>query len=350
MDLSIIIVNWRSVDLLRSCLCSIYREADGLEFETIVIDNGSFDGSAKLVAKEFPVVIFVQAMSNLGFGRANNLGATRSTGATLLFLNPDTEVKGTALQTLMSQLRGHPEVGIIGGKLLNSDGSIQESCVQAFPTITNQVLNSDFLRRRFRSWRLWGNAVLFSNPRTLVPVDMISGACLMIRRDVFEEIGQFNSELFMYADDLSLCYRAKSAGHEVCYVSDAEVVHHGGSSSARKEDKFFSTILQRQSLFRFFIDTRGRAYAFAYRLTCGIAASLRVLLISLVFPFWSVAGREETLVASLTKWARVFGWCVGFESWATSISLLQEDRGQVSYKTGDSHIAPDPLGENPLQH
>lgn len=325
MDLSIIIVNWNSVQFLRSCLTSIYWHVQDIEFEVIVVDNASFDGSAELVRREFPKVVFLQAEANLGFGRANNLGFTRSSGNLLLFLNPDTEVPSAAVQTMVAQLRALPDAGAMGCKLLNSDGSIQESSVQAFPTIANQVLDSDLLRRRFRHWKLWGNSALFQATVEPVAVDMISGACLMVKRTVFEKAGRFNSGLFMYADDLSLCYRLRQAGYTVCYVGDAQVIHHGGSSAALKDDRHFSTVLQRQSLLCFFRETRGRFYALLYRVTSGTAAACRVVLIPLLLPFWALVAPKAPPILSFTKWVRVLRWAVGLEAWAKRIGPVLQD-------------------------
>src|SRR5437762_3548719 len=133
MDLSIIIVNWNSKDYLRKCLKSIYANTHGIDFEIIVVDNASFDGSGELLAQDFPKVRFVQSHTNLGFARANNLGFGNSTGRNVLFLNPDTEAVGGALNELLQRLQRLPNAGVVGCKLLNTDGSMQTSCLQSYP-------------------------------------------------------------------------------------------------------------------------------------------------------------------------------------------------------------------------
>src|SRR6185312_9935428 len=149
VELSIIIVNWRSAAFLRKCLATIYETTHAIDFETVVVDNASFDGAAEMLAAEFPQVRFVQSEKNLGFAGANNLGFRNSVGENLLLLNPDTEIIGSAIPAMLSLLRFTPDAGIIGCKLLNSDGTIQTSCVQRFPSILNQALDADYLRLKF---------------------------------------------------------------------------------------------------------------------------------------------------------------------------------------------------------
>lgn len=329
MELSIIIVNWNSVKFLHACLQSIYSQVHNVDFEVIVVDNASFDGSAEVVRQEFPTARFLQSQENLGFGKANNFGFVHSTGEVVLFLNPDTEVRDSAIQTMVVHLQSLPEAGAIGCKLLNSDGSIQESAVQAFPTISNQLLNSDLLRRRFRNWKLWGNAALFGNATELVPVDMISGACLMVKRAAFEKVGQFSSDLFMYADDLSLCYRLRKAGYSVCYDGAGEVIHHGGASTAEHDDQHFSSVLQRESLLCFLRDTRGPSYALRYRATLAAVAAFRVFMIPLMLPFWSRVARNAPPSVALAKWTRVLRWALGLETWAKNVSPLPATKSEV---------------------
>ena len=142
--------------------------------EIIVVDSGSFDGCDEMLAREFSSVIFIQSKKNIGFAKANNLGASRARGRCLLFLNPDTEFFEDSIRVLMEQLRTLLQAGAVGCKLLNSDRSLQASCVQAFPTVCNQVLNSEFLRRKFPNWKMWCNAALFANPPQPMPVQVIS--------------------------------------------------------------------------------------------------------------------------------------------------------------------------------
>src|ERR1017187_2294182 len=149
MDLSVIIINWNSRDYLRECLISVIGGTGDLTCEILVIDNASHDGAAQMVAAEFPRVTYIQSDRNLGFSGGNNHAARQATGDFLLFLNPDTVVEGDTLVKLVGALRRQPDAGIAGARLLNSDRTLQTSCVQAFPTVVNQFLDCEWLRRRF---------------------------------------------------------------------------------------------------------------------------------------------------------------------------------------------------------
>lgn len=315
MDLSIVIVNWNSVDFLRKCLTSVYANSKGMSFEVIVIDNASFDGCEKMIQNEFSLVRFIQSQKNLGFARANNLASEQATGKILLFLNPDTEVIGPALQGMVACLMSLPDAGVVGPTLLNSDGSIQTSCIQSFPSILNQALDSEYLRAAFPKWSLWGNQALFEESSRPVVVEGISGACLMIRKRTFEDVGRFSSEYFMYGEDMDLCYMVQKAGWKNYYVSNAKVIHHGGQSTASLSDKQFSSVMMRQSLLRFMRGHRGDGYAVVFRLTMAIAALSRLAVVSVVMLFLGITPQRHSLSLSFSKWFRVLCWAIGLESW-----------------------------------
>src|SRR5438309_590446 len=154
-DLSVIIVNWNSATFTKQCLASIFANAGALNIEVIVVDNASYDGCAEMVGVEFPDVTFVQSQRNLGFSGANNLALGRASGRNVLFLNPDTEIEGSALQVLLSAVDSIPDAGMVGARLLNSDLSLQTTCITALPSILNQALSCDYLRYTIPRWRIW---------------------------------------------------------------------------------------------------------------------------------------------------------------------------------------------------
>src|SRR5579884_2431156 len=179
-ELSIIVVNWNSVAYLRECLRSIQSTLLNLPYEILVVDNGSSSDEARIVEAEFSAAKCLRSEKNLGFARANNWAVEHAAGEFLLFLNPDTKVLGSAIVTMMKELKTAPTASAIGCKLLNSDGSVQTSCIQRFPTISNQLLDIEALRSRFPHWQVWGTEPLFSAPATAVDVEVVSGACLMV--------------------------------------------------------------------------------------------------------------------------------------------------------------------------
>jgi hypothetical protein len=314
MDLSIIIVNWRSKRYLHDCLRSILDHSTNLRFEIIVIDNASYDGAAEMVAEQFPQVIFLQSAENLGFAKANNRAFESSRGRNVLFLNPDTEVQGPALSLLMSALETQPGAGIVGARLLNSDLSIQTSCVQAFPTILNQVLDLEFLRRVFPGSSLWGNHALISTQAKPVPVEAVSGACLMIKRDVFLSVGQFTTDYFMYSEDIDLCYKVSQTGWKNYYIGQARVIHHGGRSSGANPDSCFEAVTTRESALRYMRLRHGKSYAALYRLTTAMAAMIRLGGLGLAFLFAFDKTRRKSVGSSITKWTAILRWTLGLST------------------------------------
>lgn len=264
IELSIIIVNWNSKDYLKQCIASIVENTSDIQYEIIVVDSASFDGCGQMLQDYSPYVHFIQSQYNLGFGRANNLGANYAHGDVLLFLNPDTEILNHAIELLYENLLKLPKAGIIGCRLLNSDKTLQTSCVQAFPTISNQVLDANILHRWFYKSQLWISAVNYEGSLSPVQVEVISGACMMIRKRVFNLVQGFSSDYFMYAEDLDLCYRTQIAGFSTYYFTGAEIVHHGGGSTQRKRSRF-SEVMMPESVSRLLRKMRGNSYSFCYR-------------------------------------------------------------------------------------
>jgi GT2 family glycosyltransferase len=316
IDISIIIINWRSADFLRKCLANIYTNSRGVSFEIIVIDNASFDGSEEMVRKEFPDVHFIQSAENLGFAKANNLGFGRSKGRNILFLNPDTEVSEGALGELLAALDSTPDAGIMGCKLLNSDLSVQTSCIQSYPTLLNQIFDADCLRRIFPKSSLWGTRPLYEAQKGPAQVEVVSGACLLIRREALEKAGLFSVSYFMYAEDVDLCYKVKSCGWGVYYLADATVIHHGGQSSGKNTENNFATIMTRESLYNFMKVRRGKPYALAFRLTMGLAAFCRIVVLGCILVLTLGRFERDSLPLAMRKWNGVFRWALGLEEWA----------------------------------
>lgn len=318
MDLSIIIINWNSAAFLRKCLYSVYANIKAIDVEVIVVDNASFDSAADIVKTEFPAARFIQSPANLGFSRANNLGAREAQGRNLLFLNPDTEVIRDALIGMVSFLDATPDAAIVGSKLLNTDLSLQTSCVQAFPSILNQALDAEYLRRAFPRLCLWGTKALLNDGKP-AEVEVISGACLMIKSEVFEAVGRFSTNYFMYAEDADLCFKAKQAGWKNYYLSNASVVHHGGRSSDKKPESNFASVMMRESVMEFMRIRRGSLHALAYQFSTVVIAVLRLLLLLVAFPFKLGRDKSESLRPAFTKWFKVLRWGLRMEDWSKQL-------------------------------
>lgn len=228
-DLSLIIVSWNVVDLLRSCLRSIL-DGDGLTLQIIVVDSASADESVEMVRQEFPQVECIACTANVGFPRGNNIGLELATGRYVMLLNPDTEVIGDALEQLVKYMDEHPEVGVVGPQLLNSDGSVQSSR-RRFPSLATGMFESTWLQDLAPANMMADYYVLDVADDQTAAVDWVVGAALLTRLDIVREIGGLDEAYFMYSEELDWCRRIKQAGWEVVYFPAAQIIHHYGKSS-----------------------------------------------------------------------------------------------------------------------
>jgi GT2 family glycosyltransferase len=230
LTLSIIIVSWNVRELLAQCLHSIGAHRSELALEAIVVDSASSDGTPEMVREQFPWVRLEACPDNVGFPRGNNIGLGLARGQYILLLNPDTVVVGDALQTLVAYLQANEGVGVVGPQLLNGDGSVQSSR-RRFPTVALGFLESTWLEPYAPASMLRRYYVLDRPDDQVLEVDWVTGAALMTRREVVEEVGGLDEAYFMYFEEPDFCRRVKRAGWRVVYVPQAQVVHYVGKSS-----------------------------------------------------------------------------------------------------------------------
>ena len=316
MELSIIIVNWNSVSYLRKCIESVFANTRGIDFEVIVVDNASYDGCGEMLATNFPAVKFIQSAHNLGFAGANNLGFSHSSGDNLLFLNPDTEILGSALDVMLAALAAIPNAGAVGCKLLNPDLTVQTSCIQRFPTVLNQLLDTDYLIRRFPQVSMFGVRPLYFYRGTPEPVEVISGACIMTKRHVFDAVHKFNTEYFMYAEDLDLCFKIRKAGFRSYYVGEASVIHFGGTSTAKVTH--FNDVVKRESVAMFLQKHSSKPASSLYRLSTLFVSILRLCIAAMLLAIGTPRGRAS-VDKTFQKWIKILRWSVGLEGWAAHL-------------------------------
>jgi GT2 family glycosyltransferase len=236
MDVSIIIVSWNGKELLRRCLRTLAERTKGVSYEAFVVDNASSDGSAAMVAQEFPGVTLVANSRNTGFAAACNEGIRRASGEFILLLNPDTELRKDAITTLVAAMRARQEVGIAGPKMLNPDGTLQPS-VRRFPTLASQI---PILLKAHNVPRLRvapSLAKYFSDDMdygTAQRVDQVMGAAFLIRGSVIRDLGMLDERYFIWFEEVDYCKRAAEKGIQTWYLPEASVVHHGGASFAKE--------------------------------------------------------------------------------------------------------------------
>ena len=237
-DIAVIIVNWNAREDLRRCLESLYADPKpSVTFEAWVVDNASGDGSAEMVASEFPQVRLVVNADNAGFSKANNQAIARTDSRYVFLLNSDAFIHPGALDQLAGYADAHPQAGVVGPKVLNSDGSLQFSC-RRFPSLgagffRNTYLGRLFPHNKFASDYLMNN---FDHAHDLA-VDWVSGCAMLIRRDLLEKVGTLDERFYMYCEDVDLCQRAWEGGWEVVYAPQPVVTHAIGRSSDKNADR-----------------------------------------------------------------------------------------------------------------
>ena len=237
-DLGIIIVNYNVRDLLRDCLASVYDSRGDLQ--VCVVDNGSTDGSADMVAAEFPQVHLIRA-ENHGFAAGNNLGL-RAFGFPdagqsryVLLLNPDTILPPSALADMLAFMEAHPQAGAAGARLVREDGSLDKACRRSFPTPSVAFYRLFGLSKLFPRSRRFGRYNLtYLSPDITTQVDSVVGAFMLMRGEALAQAGLLDERYFMYAEDLDLCYRFKQRDWQVWYNADVTVLHYKGRSSQQR--------------------------------------------------------------------------------------------------------------------
>ncbi len=248
-DVSIIVVNWNTCELTLACLRSVYAETREVSFELLVVDNASDDGSAAAIAETFPQAVLLPQTENLGFARANNVAAARARGEFLLLLNSDTVVFDQAIDRLVAFARANPEAGIYGGRTFFEDGTLNPSSCWSRSTPWSEYCHAVGLARVFRSSRLF-NPESFGSWRrdTVRQVDIVSGCFFLIRRALWEQLGGFSPDFFMYGEEADLCLRAARLGARPLICPEAQIIHYGGKSERTAAGKLVKLLDARRRL------------------------------------------------------------------------------------------------------
>jgi len=282
VDVSVIIVNWNTKGLLRDCLSSVYERAGNVDYEIIVLDNASTDGSAEMVKSNFEHVRLIENPDNRGFAAANNQGMAVAKGRYVLLLNSDTVVLDNAIANTVRFADAHPRAAVTGCRVLNPDGTVQLTCFM-FPSVLNMLLSSTYLYKLFPKNRFFGRERMTwwdrSDERQ---VDVVTGCFMLVRREAIDQVGMMDERFFMYAEETDWCYRFRQSGWEVLFAPVGRIIHFGGQSASQKP---VAMIVQlRLSILRFIRKHYGRpahlvarfltALFFAVRLPAWFAMAL----------------------------------------------------------------------------
>lgn len=234
MDLSIIIVNYNVKEFLQNLLHSIEKASINFSKEIIVVDNASDDGSVELINNKFPDVKLIENKINLGFGKANNQALMMAEGEFILLINPDAIVSEDTFDKMFLFFNKHPEAGLAGCKILNSDGTLQLACRRSFPGPWTSFTKVTGLSNLFPRSRIFARYNLtYLDENNTYEVDAISGSFMMMRKEVYQQVGGFDEQFFMYGEDLDFCYRVQRAGFKVYYVHTTQIIHYKGESTKR---------------------------------------------------------------------------------------------------------------------
>jgi N-acetylglucosaminyl-diphospho-decaprenol L-rhamnosyltransferase len=294
--LSIVIVNWNTSAFLEECLHSISLELPVLppgRVETFVVDNGSTDGSDHMVRQAFPWVHLLQNQDNVGFARANNQAIREAAGRYILLLNSDAKVLGGALGQLVAFLEERPQVGAVGPRLLNADGSLQPSC-QPMLSPMREFWRLSFLDRLVRRATYDVHSWQTSKPRQ---VEVLKGACLLLRQDALKQVGLLDESYFMYTEEVDLCYRLAQHGWELWWEPRATVVHYGEASSRQMAEEMYLQLYR--SKVQFYRKYGGEKRASCFKRLVKFAYWSRVSIIALLRPFFPSISQKLQLYRQL---------------------------------------------------
>jgi len=286
---SVIVVSYNTREMTLECLRTLCAGLECPDAEVIVVDNASTDGSAAAIAEEFPSARLIAHEGNTGFGAANNRAMSVARGEFFLLLNSDAFPEAGAIRILLDFIREHPQAGVVGPRLLNADGSLQISCYP-FPTPLLAWLENLWLTRGYRGWR----------HDSVRRVDFVIGACMLVRREVYEQVGGFDERFFMYSEEADWQRRMKDAGWEAMFMPEARVKHLGGASGAKEEERISRHFFE--SLDYYERKHHGLAGLIAFRLAMTVGCGLRTLA-------WTAAAilpnRRSQALAKVRKHSRL---------------------------------------------
>ena len=299
VDISFIIVNWNTRDILIKCLNSIYKTVAGIDFEVYVVDNHSTDGSREAVKRVFPGVNLIENKTNTGFAHANNQALNVMQGRFAVLLNTDTILQEDAVKDLLTFMNNSPEVGIAGAQLLNEDGSRQNS-IDNFPSLETEIFNKSLLRLLFPN-KYTGKSRSFDVP---VGVDSVIGACMMVRKEAMYGVGLLDEDYFIFLEETDWCFRMREKGWGVYHVPNAGVFHISGHS--KKKAPWEAQIEYYRSLYTFFKKNRNIGSYLTLRLLKPLKIFINLLL-NLIGNLVTLF-RIERLRNRLTKYHKLLIW------------------------------------------
>ena len=299
VDISFIIVNWNTRDILIDCLNSIYKTVTDIDQEIYVVDNNSTDGSQEAVKNGFPDVKLIENSTNTGFAHANNQALSVMQGRFAVLLNSDAVLQEDAIENLLNFMDNTPGAGIAGVQLLNEDGSRQNS-IDNFPSLETEILNKSILRFFFPD-KYPGKGRIYHNP---IEVDSVIGACMMVRKEAIDEAGFLDEDYFIFLEETDWCFRMYKKGWKVYHVPDSRVFHLSGHS--KKKTPGESQIEYYKSLYKFFRKNKNPVSCLTLRILkpCKLLINLFLNILGNLITLF----QNETLRNRLLKYHNLLMW------------------------------------------
>lgn len=295
MDISICIVSFNTRDLLRECLTLLYGQQAGCSFEVIVADNASTDGSLTMLAVTFPQVQVIQNQANLGYTRPMNQALCAAGGRYLMQLNPDTLPQPGFLDSLVGFMDANPQVGLCTPKVLNRDGTLQKQCRRSAARPWDALTHMLGLSRLFPHSRVFGHYLMTYLPEDqTAEVEAVSGSCMVIRREVVQQIGYLDERFFAYQEDADFSFRARAAGWMIYYYPGAQIIHYGGHGGSRSAP-YRGIIAWHHSFLLYYRKNLARDYFFLlnWLVYLGIYVKLGLSLLVALFRKEKVVGSRK---------------------------------------------------------
>jgi GT2 family glycosyltransferase/lipopolysaccharide/colanic/teichoic acid biosynthesis glycosyltransferase len=253
MDISVIIVNYNVKNLLENCINSVLISSRNYNTEIIIVDNNSFDGSYEYISSKFcstKNIKIIRSKINLGFAKANNLGINQASGKYLLILNPDTLLQENTIEKCINFYDSDQKIGALSCKLILPNGKLDLACRRSFPSSPIALYRLVGLSKLFSRSKIFGKYNLtFLDENSTYEVESICGAYMLIKKDLFDQLGGFDEDYFMYGEDLDLCYKIKKAGYKIYYYSGTSAIHYKGESTKKSSISYVNNFYGAMRIF-----------------------------------------------------------------------------------------------------
>ncbi len=288
MKLSVIIVNYNVKHFLEQCLFSVLKASEKIETEIIVVDNHSADGSVQMVSDKFPQIQLIANDKNLGFSAANNIGIKKSKGKYILLLNPDTVVEEDSFIKTVNYMDAHPDTGGLGVKMIDGKGHFLPESKRGLPTPTVAFYKIFGISRLFPKSKLFNRYHLgYLSNEEIHEVEVLSGAFMLLRKSVLDEIGLLDNSFFMYGEDIDLSYRITQAGYKNIYFPETTIIHYKGESTKKGSLNYVMIFYKAMQIFarKHFSPQRASFFSFLINLAIYFRAAIALLyrIIKLIF-------------------------------------------------------------------